>query len=392
MTNYYNVNLRGPDFREIETLNGYNRLQFTTIFLDRGSWSISLPIKHPTAQVILDAYAAETLPDYGIVIRPVGSTVVLLSGFIEELYVTEGGDAGPYGATLTMTGISDDQLLATEQAYIDPTIDVSSTVFTGYTSTHDIRTGPAETVLLGYIAANIGPAAGIVRRRYSFLDVPASLGRGSTLTWRARFDNLLEQSQSIATIGGIGFRLAQTNNNKVGVEIWIPAVRDEAMFSVRNGTVSRAELTGRSRTVDQAIVAGGGEGVNRVYFRVGTTSGVRRRVTLLDQRQSVDLAEITQAGEEALIEGEGKAGLRLTPVEQPHLRYGIHYRVGDKVAAAVGDQRMIDIVKQVTILHEGSGRPIETPSIGSTDSDDESEQEPLVRNLAKRLARLEREW
>lgn len=253
----WNVTVRDINLNEVEAANGYLSLRMDLRDSDVGQWTLRLPSTHPAVKYFVQ-------PGSGIVVRPIGHTDAIMSGWTSEMFITESRDSEVGGATFV--GFTDEVLL-TELAYPDPSLDVSEAGLSTFATTHDVRSGPAETVLKEYVAENIGPAAGILRRRYQFLNIPASTDLGSIGTWTARFDSLLELCREIVTYGGLSFRIIQSAPGQLALVVYEPEERSEVRFSVKTGNLTTAVLTYRSPDSTEGIAGLSGEGAARTFTR-----------------------------------------------------------------------------------------------------------------------------
>jgi hypothetical protein len=253
----WNVTARDINLFEVEQANGYERLRMDLRDSNVGEWTLRIKRNHPAAPYLLQ-------PGSGIVVRPIGHSGVVMSGFIEYMYITE--SANNEEDNLTFVGFTDEILLS-ELAFPDPSADVSTTGASTFAQTDDVRSGPAETALKGYVSANIGPAAGIVRRRYPFLNIPATAGLGALGIWKARFHNLLELCRQIAVYGNLSFRVAQSAPGEVTLYVWEPAQRLDVRFGVKANNLTSAVLTYRAPNMTEGVVGGGGEGAARIFAR-----------------------------------------------------------------------------------------------------------------------------
>ena len=378
----WTVNVRDFDLEEVETCKGYQRLRMNLLNNAVGDFSLSLPDNH----VAYDALSSE---GSGIVVRPLGNPEVTMSGYITDVYVTENRDS-PVGG-ITVVGLTDEILLAGEIGYPDTSTDITtgpSTMTLGVEN--DSETGPAETAMKAFVANNIGPAAGITRRRYPFLNVPATAGLGTSGTWTSRFDNLLTLCQQIAINGGLAFRIAQSAPGELTFYVWEPTFNIEARFSVNAGNLTSAVMSLRAPNQTDVIVGGDGEGTARIFTRretAGLEATYGRRMSKFMSRQSVtDYAELQQELDVELQEGLPEGGITLYPVELPTLRYGVDYRLGDKVSAIVRGIELIQPVRRVVIEYEPGRAPDIVPTVGLPIGDGEMpEDAPIVRDMIRNV-------
>jgi hypothetical protein len=278
----------------------------------------------------------------------------------------------------TVSGIADTDCLSDRILFPEP-----SKAITAQTVAYDNRSGPAESVLLAYIDANAGPGAR-PERRIPGLRVPVSAGRGKATVVTGRLTSLGEAVADVAEGGGLHVEVLH-NEDAVGpfLEVLVRPVADRSA-NVRFGTFGSftGGLVGEdwsytlSRpTVTDAIVAGGGQGVARTFVQRTTPAAeslwAAKVETLIDQRQTVDTAELVQAGDEALLGGANPVSVSFTVIDSPDVRYRRDWSVGDIVGVSVDGIDLVAPVREVTTTVSGSsGSPSETISamVGSRDS------------------------
>lgn len=248
---------------------------------------------------------------------------------------------------------------------------------------YDNRTGPAETVLLNYINANVGPGA-LASRRIAGLRVPASAGRGKTTTVKGRFDKVGTVLADVAESGGLHYDIAQ-DEDTLGpfLQTTVRPVADLSA-NVRFGTAgsftgavigSDWSYTLERPTVTDAVVAGGGEGADRILVeKVDTTAEAtwgRKIEQLIDQRQTTDTTELADAGTDALSDGANPVSVSFTVTDQPDVRYRRDWQVGDKVGVSVDGIDLTDVVREVTTTvtaQQGAANEVISAVVGSRDS------------------------
>ena len=170
--------------------------QFVLKHNDVGTWQLSL---HASSRII--DYI--TAPGAGIILE--GQSGTIFSGPMVSAELSQ-SNTDPLGTWL-VAGVDDSVILRDRLAYPDPSEDD----VTAQTQSHDERSDPAETVLKGYVSANLisGPSV----RQVANLTLEADSGRGETVFGRARFDNLQEFFYGLAQSGGIGYNILQQNGD-----------------------------------------------------------------------------------------------------------------------------------------------------------------------------------
>jgi hypothetical protein len=244
------------------------------------------------------------------------------------------------------------------------------------TADYDNRSGPAETVLLEFINAHAGPAALGSRR--------VTGGRGTSTTVKGRFDKLGTVVADVAEAGGLHLDIVQDEDSAGPfLRTTVRTVADRS-GNVRFGTAgsftgaviaSDWSYTLERPTLTDAVVAGGGEGadrivVERVDAEAESTWG-RKVEQLIDQRSTSDVDELGQAGTDELADGANPVAVSFTVSDQPDVRYRRDWQVGDRVAVTVDDIDLTDVVREVTTTvarADGSATETIAAVVGSRDS------------------------
>ena len=304
-------------------------------------------------------------------------TAVVASGPVTEVEI----DATAGLAVIAW--VPDDAVTAWERAYTDPTADIPTGGTAATTAVYDTRTGTAGQIAAAYVAANIGPAAGVTWRRYPWLTIPSSgslASVGTSGTWQARDEALLDVLTRVAASGGIVWAFRQATSSTVAMTIRVPSTTPAARYSTVARTVTGARLTLARRTADQVIVGGGGDGVARVRTRriaVTRPAGSLRAVQWTQQGSSTVLAELQQAAKEFLAEQDtgGNAEFTLTEVPGRTPLWGLDWQLGDVLSVATpgpGGVGLVPVEKPCVAVRvaqaAGQSAPTVTPQIGSRDA------------------------
>ncbi|MFI5840542.1 hypothetical protein ACIA8K_12620 [Catenuloplanes sp. NPDC051500] len=328
-------------------------LEVDDVHLNVGSWKLVLPTGHPLA-------GALRTPGAGIIITgPDGQT--MLSGPV----VTPTNEAtitNP-GGELTFSGVTDMVLLADVLAYPDPTNPNPLTQGLA----NDVRTGPAETVMHGFVAANISPLAPGARRptgtMLTKVQMGPNLGRGPTVTKSARFSVLGELLTDLATMAGLGFRMIQ-RGGAIVFETYAVANRTaEIRLDIRNSTLSGHKVATSPPGITRALVAGQDEGVKRQFVLRTTAASLageqawgRRIERFIDQRNTEKIAELEQAGDEALAEGGfSSIAVQAVPMEDSSMPFGTSWFMGDSVTVVVEGQELSTTVSGYVMKAKSDG-------------------------------------
>jgi len=326
--------------------------------LAAGTWQVT---------ALNEGLAGLLVPGAGVIITDEGTLVI--SGPVTSI------QRGPTQSTVS--GVSDADLFAGRILYPDPT-----KAITAQPSAYDNRSGPAETVLLAYVNANAGPGA-LTSRRVRGLRVPASQGRGKNVSIKGRLGGLADLVADVSEAGSLHVDVLHGEDDTPYLGTSVRPVRDLST-NIRFGSSKdfTAGLVGEdwsytlSRpTVTDAIVAGGGQGVNRLFVeKVDSTAETlwgMKVEQLVDQRQTTDSGELNDAGTDALADGSNPVAVSFTVTETADIHYRRDWRVGDRVGVTIDGLDLSNVVREVTTTVQAqSGSPTETVSavVGSRDS------------------------
>lgn len=350
------------DFRKLEAILRFNRFD---------SWVLDLP------------YAAGRgfEPASGVIVRR--DDLVLFSGPVTSIQRTW-GDAGDL---LTIAGVSDDAHLEDRLAVPAPP---------PYNAAeYDVRTGPAESVLKGYVDDNLGPGAS-AGRILAGLSIELDAGAGAEVTGRARFQKLGDLLRELALAGGdLGFRIVQVDAGELRFEVNEPVDRTAtAIFSKGLGNLRGFKLTEEVSEANAGIVGGGGEGVARTFLDFADPAQIvrwnRRIETFRDRRDTVDAAELAQAGVEELASKAEKTGLSISPIDTRRLAFLRDYALGDRVTVDIDGVQIRDVLREVKIVVDENAETV-TPTIGTSATRSELlDVFRRLRELGRKVALLER--
>lgn len=312
-----------------------------------GSWAITLPNDHP----LVDELRTEGA---GIIVT--GPSGVMLSGPMSNATYT--ANANHPDGDWVIQGVDDSVLLGERLAYPEPTnADVATQA-----SEFDTQTGAAETVIYHYVGANIGPTAPAIRK-VTNLTLGSDLGRGGTVSVSARFDRLGELIGPIAEAAGLGFDIMQ-NGSALEFSVFQPTDRSAYVrMDIDNNQLTQTEYSYSAPVTTRAIVAGQGEGVNRVLIEATTTASLasetawgRRVERFIDSRGGATVAELNQAGAEELIaNGTTITKVSVTPTDDTTMQYGVDWNLGDKVSVVVATQTVSATVTEVGLQMSKNG-------------------------------------
>lgn len=354
-----------------------------------GSWSIDLPdsieldngsvVPHPLCLLL-------RTPASGIVVTD--PTGVIFSGPMRSAIHSSTTDDP--GGTWTLSGVSDATVIAECEAWPEP----SNPDGTTQTVANDVRTAAAETLLHQFLSANIGPTASAARKN-PILTLGTDLARGPLLTKSPRYQNMLELFQEITAGTDLLFDIVQVGD-LLQLRTWeADDLTDDIRMDIANNQLDSLKYQYAAPGVTVVNVLGQDQGVDRQFVqRTSAASlaaaalwGLRIEKTL-DQRQTDDVTELEQAGDEDLAnEGDTITSLQIVPSDDQQQSFN----VGDYVTVVVGTEEVAAQVTEKPIqLTAGSG-----VFVGATVGDPyafdwESLIDSQVTDLTKRLSALER--
>lgn len=375
----WTVLVRNADLDVLGELDDYQRLKFVHRFQGISTGELAANRATPIADELLADGA-------GLVVLHDGEVVV--SGPIVKPKREWSSD----GDRLDLGFVSDDVWLLRRLGYPSP-LDGDHTA-----AAYDVRTGPAETLIRGYVDDNLGPSA-LAARQVGLTLLPDE-ARGVSVTGRARFHPLLDVCRDLAIAGGdLGFRIRQAGagdptTDGLVLEIYEPRdLRRTAIFSAELGNLAGFVLDQAAPDANYVLVAGQGEGTARTIVEGGDTASQDRwgRIEAFrDQRDTGDAGELTQSLETELAERASELEIKISPVDTAALTYLVDYGLGDTVRTIIDGVAFDEIVREVTVALEGGSAPTVQPKIGSPSRGELLGIFEAIRRTSTRVSRLER--
>jgi hypothetical protein len=321
-------------------------------FNNVGTWTITLPASHPLAPAL-------GTPGAGIVITRIDTHEELFSGPMTTRTVSASSQAP--GGAVTFEGVSDTVILADRLAYPDPANPADS-----QTQAFDVRGGVAETRMHAYVNANIGPGAPVARRDTRLI-MGTDGGRGSTpADTQARFDKLGTLLATIAAGENLGFRVIQRGSDLVFETYEVTDRTADIRLDVYNNTLASHKVAIAPPGATRVIAGGDGTGDNRAFVEVTSADstaaeGAWGRVIeeFLDQRGTVDPAQLTQAGTDELAKvGQAEIAIQAVPTDATPMPFGTAWGLGDLVTVVVDGVELTSIVTGYVLKADKDGTRI----------------------------------
>lgn len=250
----------------------------------------------------------------------------------------------------------------------------------------DVRSGPAETVLKGFLSANLARFASALPCP---ITIAPDLGRGDTITVQARMQPLADRLFPLVDQAGIGVTVRQTLTGLV-VDCYEPTTWP-LLLSEDGGTLTAADWTRTPPSVTRVVVQGPGDGTARIHRLYIDTAAeaehgivIERAVDARDIKADDPNLEALMAarGAEALAAGAATAGLAVKLAETDTFRYGgngVH--VGDRLTVELmpGVTPITDVLRSATLSWSADKGSTVTPVVGDHTDDPTT---TLVRALS----------
>ncbi|WP_025620417.1 siphovirus ReqiPepy6 Gp37-like family protein [Salinispora cortesiana] len=296
--------------------------------------------------------------------------------------------AGPGPGTLTVTFTTDEAAVLERITYPDPAQPAD-----GQTADRWTMTGTGEQVMRALVDTNAGPAA-LAERRVSGLILGQLAGVGDTITYSTRFEAIGDALRTVSlAAGGLGWRITQAAD-VLRFEVFAPADRtNEVRFSRGLGNLRSFRYSPTSPSCTAAIVGGPGEGAARlIRERLDTAAAARwrRAERFVDRRQADQVAELDQAGDDALSDGAETVGLQTETVDTPRQAFGTHFGLGDRVGVELAPGVVVpDVVTAARLTADARAGERVTCSVGNRPAGSDLDWLIEMRRLARRISQLE---
>jgi hypothetical protein len=250
---------------------------------------------------------------------------------------------------------------------------------------YDVRTGPAETVLKGFVTANAVTRLGLP------VTVATDLGRGASTTVSLRFHLFSDRLIPAVDAAGLGTTVVQSGTGFT-VDVYEPRTVARHLTEA-SGVVASWEWTDHAPDATNVIVGGQGDGTARSFQAFTASDG--RAAAWGDVIESFQDARDTSAGDvyatratETFVSTAEKTGLKIEFSETPNFRYGgpNGVRVGDMVTVDIGPGLSVtDILRSAEIKWTAADGLTVAPKIGDVVDNTDEAMARAVRNVAAGL-------
>ncbi|MFJ8347622.1 siphovirus ReqiPepy6 Gp37-like family protein [Streptomyces sp. NPDC094153] len=258
----------------------------------------------------------------------------------------------------------------------------------------------AEVIIRQLVNENCGPGA-LAARRIERLVLDDVAGVGGSRSLSTRFEPLLDACRTAAATDRLGFRTRQVGS-EIRFGVYKPKNRTAtARFSRGLGNLRRLGFTLGGPLATSELVQGGGDPDEqatppnrRVYVEVtsGAAADWYRVEKLVDKTGTLDDfgGELTQAGTLALGDDNPQASLSTVTVDTEDLKAGRDFFLGDKVTVALPTGlEVADVVQTIRLEATPDEGEVVTSVVGNSDKTTTSATVRAVRDLGRRLGRLE---
>ena len=216
---------------------------------------------------------------------------------------------------------------------------------------------------------------------------------GGNVRIETRFKPLLEEVQQLAKTGGTIFGTTMDTDGAIRFVQSVPTDRSRYVrLAEDNDALGEWSMERTRPEVTKVLVAGQGEGDARTLILVEGNQndwGVNRLV-FQDRRDTDELADLQQAGEDTLLDNAETATISLDLIDTPDMEFGKDYHLGDIVTVQLADgATIVDGVQQVELDYTAQGRTGKV-TVGPTGEEHEPDQlVKLVKDLRARIQALE---
>jgi len=355
-------------FQREGALGAWTSLSLTLVRNSVSTCELTVPAGHPQAVKLLVKGAR-------VVVTDSDTGAQLFAGTVRGM-----GGEGPQDEQVTFTAVSDHRVLTRLLVWPDAALPL-----TQQPEYRRFRSVPLETVLKTVTAENA-----------SRLGIPItgapSLDRGGDVTVNFRFHPVLDQLQAHLDASPLSIELTQAEGG-VRLDV-VEATELRKELSVQSGTLVSYSWDAELFDATRAIVGGQGDGAAR-ELRLATQLTREEALgwaeeVFVDARDAENADDLEARGYETLAEAHDRAGLSLTLTQAPNFRYGVHYRLGDRVTVQTAAGPITDVIREVRItVNADSGQQI-TPIVGERTGDPDGALVRYVKRFAGRVSNLEK--
>ncbi len=368
-----------------DPLSGWTSLSCDLNFNEPGSGSVVLPAYPATMELLVPGNRLVVIRDGGIWCA---GPMEVPDSFEWDL------DSNADPGVVTCQFSDDLARVAGYLTYPSPAVAFSGQDPDG-TVVRTISSVSREVAIRTLVNENCGPGA-LAARRIEHLVLDTAAGVGGTTSISTRFEALLDVARTLAAPDALGFRTRQVGSeSRFGV--YAPADRTRtARFSAELGNLRSVSRARTAPLATSELVQGGDpSSATGVYVEVasGAAATWYRVEKLQDQTGVADdvEGELTQAGTTALLDDGVQVALSTVTVDTDQLKAGRDFGLGDRVTVVLPrtGEEVADVVRTITLQAEPDTGEVVTSVIGTGTQTTASATTRTLRELGRKVARLE---
>lgn len=316
-------------------------------------------------------------------------------GYTDSIPGSAGGaQVGPF---ITLSGADWLGLVANKICYPAP-----GSAWTAQTasSTDAVSATPLETAIKHYVTVNVGASA-IASRKNTLLDVAASAGRGSNVSYTVKFGsgvdlNLMDVIRTLIASSGSGNAMGvqitrNATTHRLLFDVYVPRnLSGKAWFSRDLGNLTAIQFALTDPTCTDSLVQGSGTNFRQVTASAKTMLNQVEQFS--DSSSETDVNNLAAIGQQAILAGAAGPTLSATLADTPFLTFGRDYGIGDIVTIEVKPGAVYsDVVTGVQLTADPAQNPPLTvvPTVGQNANATATDQ-TILGQLSKRIRDLER--
>lgn len=252
---------------------------------------------------------------------------------------------------------------------------------TTWSVSHDVRAGPASSVLASYLFDNAGAGATATREIPGFFVVDQS--EGIVDEWTVRLAPLSDVITRICRDAELTCRIVMNSSGQFIATIGRPRNLSDRIVISDQGDFTQINMRRVPPTTTFTVAGGQGEGVARMFAIADSGAiGLNRREAFSDQASLVSPGELQLSAEATTrFGGESWAvSAELTDDTAGRLQYGRDIIVGDQISIEVDNVRHVVPVTSAEFII-GPTRQVVLPKLGTAAPD-------LLRGMIRDVANL----
>jgi hypothetical protein len=258
---------------------------------------------------------------------------------------------------------------------------------------------PLESAIKHYVVNNIGSGA-VASRRNSSLNIAASLGRGTNVTYTVKFGsgvdlNLMDVIRALINSTGNGNAMGvqivrNPSTHNLTFDVFIPRnLTGKAWFSEQLGNITAINFNIVDPTCTDSLVQGAGTSFIQA---VAAGRTIWNAVEVFnDSSSETVVANLQTTANDALLSGQAGPTMGVTATDIPFLTFGRDYYLGDLVSVEVRPGVVYsDVVTSVLLTADPTQSPEITvvPTIGQNANVTNTDQ-TIIGQLTSRIRALE---